>query len=161
MGEGPRSFPWLRGSPRVYNKKERKERSRKRSENRNLERLFEYLKRSLTIARKSIFFNFKQYVFFFVALLIVQMFYGIMTISAYNNDVVERASAENVYDYDLTLTHLNESQYFKVTTYAGSEYTKSKFYTVLDDKTVEYKDGGDTYYDIKLRFKDDISTSGL
>ncbi len=119
------------------------------------------MKRSLTIARKSIFFNFKQYVFFFVALLIVQMFYGIMTISAYNNDVVERASAENVYDYDLTLTHLNESQYYMVRNYSDSVLSVDKYYNVLEDKTVEYRDGGDKYYDIKLRFKEDSSTTGI
>ena len=78
-----------------------------------LVRIIEYLGRSLKIARKSIFFNFKQYIYFFVALLIVQMFYGIMTISSYNNEVVERESATEVYDYDVMLTHLNRDQYEK------------------------------------------------
>ena len=47
-----------------------------------LEKVFEYLRRSLTVAWKSVFFNFKQYFCFFVAILIVQVLYGMMTVSA-------------------------------------------------------------------------------
>jgi hypothetical protein len=43
-----------------------------------LEKVFEYLKRSLTIAWKSVFFNFNQYVCFFIAIIIVQVLYGMM-----------------------------------------------------------------------------------
>ncbi len=117
-----------------------------------MERLFEYLKRSLKIARKSIFFNFKQYIYFFIALLIVQMFYGIMTISAYNNRVVERDSAVSEYNYDIMLSHLNESQYLKVKNYGGSEFSGDKYYKLLEGGTAEYTDGGDKYYDVRLVF---------
>lgn len=117
-----------------------------------LERLFEYLKRSLKIARKSIFFNFKQYIYFFIALLIVQMFYGIMTISAYNNRVVERDSAVSEYNYDIMLSHLNESQYLKIKNYGGSEFSGDKYYKLLEGGTAEYNDGGDKYYDVRLVF---------
>ncbi|MBE6708998.1 MAG: FtsX-like permease family protein [Ruminococcaceae bacterium] len=119
-----------------------------------MERLFgvlEYLKRSLTIARKSIFFNFKQYIYFFIALLIVQMFYGIMTISAYNNEVVERASATEVYDYDIMLTHLNETQYDRVKTYRGEVVEAAKYYTITEEME-SVDDIGDKYYDIRIKF---------
>ncbi len=119
-----------------------------------LERFFEYLKRSLKIAYKSIFFNFKQYIFFFIALLIVQMFYGIMTISNYNNEVVERDSATSEYNYDVMLSHLNESQYLKLTKYAGSEFSGDKYYEALEvgKNANEYMDGADKYYDVRLTF---------
>lgn len=126
-----------------------------------LERLFEYLKRSVTIAKKSIFFNFKQYIYFFVALLIVQMFYGIMTISAYNNEIVERDSATEVYNYDIMLTHLNESQYNKVKDYRGIEYSGAKYYKLVEGTTCEYRDGGDKYYDICIEFTKEDSDKYL
>lgn len=120
-----------------------------------MEKFFEYLKRSLTIAYKSIFFNFKQYVYFFIALLIVQMFYGIMTISAYNNKVVERDSAVSEYNYDVMLSHLNESQYLKIKNYGGSEFSGDRYYKQLEGGTFEYTDDGDKYYDVRLVFTEE------
>ncbi len=119
------------------------------------------MKRSLNIARKSIFFNFKQYIYFFVALLIVQMFYGIMTISSYNNEVVERDSATEVYNYDVMLTHLNQSQYYKVKNYRNIELTAAKYYKIVDGTTHEYSDGGNKYYDICIEFTKDDSEKYL
>ena len=119
-----------------------------------LEKFFDYLKRSLTIAYKSIFFNFKQYIYFFIELLIVQMFYGIMTISAYNNKVVERDSAVSEYNYDIMLSHLNESQYLKIKNYGGSEFSGDRYYQQLEGGTFEYVDNGDKYYDVRLVFTD-------
>ena len=114
-----------------------------------MERLFEYLKRSFKIAYKSIFYNFKQYIFFFVALLIVQMFYGIMTISSYNNNVVENKSATDEYEYDVMLTHLNPTQWDQVKSYGGSNLTQDKYYTIVDE--TQYGD----YYDISIVFNNE------
>lgn len=126
-----------------------------------MERFFEYLKRSFKIAYKSIFFNFKQYVFFFIALLIVQMFYGIMTISAYNNKVVETDSAVSEYNYDIMLSHLNESQYLKIKNYGGSEFSGDKYYKQLEGGTFEYTDDGDKYYDVRLVFTEENANACL
>ena len=130
-----------------------------------LEKLIEYLRRSLSVAYKSIFFNFKQYIYFFVALLIVQMFYGIMTISSYNNSVVETQSAVTEYNYDIMLTHLTDSQYATVKTYGESStgnhaYDGAKYYNIIDGGVEEYKDGARTYYDVRIVFKGD-SDAGL
>lgn len=119
------------------------------------------MKRSLTIAYKSIFFNFKQYIYFFIALLIVQMFYGIMTISAYNNKVVERDSAVSEYNYDIMLSHLNESQYLKIKNYGGSEFSGDRYYKQLEGGTFEYTDNGDKYYDVKLVFTEEDTDTSL
>ncbi|MBR3997211.1 MAG: hypothetical protein IKI93_02575, partial [Clostridia bacterium] len=75
-----------------------------------MENLFEYLKRNLTIAWKSVFFNFKQYLCFFVALFIVQMFYGLMSVSNANNNDVEYSHVTEEYDYHMVLRDLNVDQ---------------------------------------------------
>lgn len=129
------------------------------------ERLIEYLKRSLTIAWKSIFFNIKQYAFFFIAVLIVQMFFGVMTISTDNNNLVERNSVSDAYDYHFLLTNLNEDQMIAVKTYGGNAFTNDQYYSVLkrdtngdgvDDKEMitEYSNMyGDKRYDMYIVVK--------
>ena len=54
-----------------------------------LERIWEYLSRNIKIAWKSVFFNFKQYCCFFAAIFIIQLLFGMMAISAINNNSVE------------------------------------------------------------------------
>ena len=90
----------------------------------DLELIIEYLKRSLKIAWKSIFFNFKQYIFFFIAILIVQMFYGVMTISTDNNTLVEREFVKEYYDYHVLVTNLNEDQANMIKSNKGAIFTK-------------------------------------
>lgn len=102
---------------------------------RMFERFIEYLKRSLTIAWKSIFFNFKQYVFFFIAVIIVQMFFGVMTISTDNNNLVERNSVSGEYDYHFLLTNLNEDQMIAVRTNRGAAFTNDIYFSVLNRDT--------------------------
>ena len=78
----------------------------------DLEKFFEYLKRSLTIAWKSVFFNFKQYSCFFIAIIIVQILYGLMTVSAQNNNRIEYEHVTEEYDYHMVLKDLNQYQAF-------------------------------------------------
>ncbi len=75
-----------------------------------MEKLFEYLTRSVKIAVKSVFFNFKQYACFFVALFIIQSFYGLMSVSYANNNDVEYQHVMAEYDYHMVLRDLNEDQ---------------------------------------------------
>ena len=75
-----------------------------------LENIFEYLKRSLTISWKSVFFNFNQYVCFFIAIIIVQVLYGMMSISNDNNNNVEYQHIMEEYNYHMVLKNLNRDQ---------------------------------------------------
>lgn len=116
-----------------------------------LERIVEYFKRSLKIAWKSIFFNFKQYIFFFIAILIVQMFYGVMTISTDNNTIVEKNSVAEAYNYHVLVTNLNEDQMNIVKTNGGATFTNDIYFKVLDNGITEYKNfDGDKRYDMYL-----------
>ncbi|MBE6709300.1 MAG: ABC transporter permease [Ruminococcaceae bacterium] len=125
-----------------------------------LERLFEYLKRSLKIAYKSIFFNFKQYIYFFIALLIVQMFYGIMTISAYNNETVERDSAIQEYNYDIMLSQLSDAQKNHIVEYGGSSFTGDRYYEIVGEPVKSDADV-DPYYDVRIAFTGEDSSESL
>ena len=134
-------------------------------------RFIEYLKRSFTIAWKSIFFNFRQYIFFFVAVLIVQMFFGVMTISTDNNDKVERDSVSDAYDYHILVTNLNEDQMIAVKTNKGAAFTNDIFFKVLKRDTngdgvadkemiTEYSNEyGDKRYDMYLVLNEDENAS--
>ena len=53
-----------------------------------LERFWEYISRHFKSAWKSVLFYFKQYCCFFAAIFIIQMLYGMMAISATNNNSV-------------------------------------------------------------------------
>ena len=139
------------------------------SSKRVLEALWEYLSRNIKIAWKSVFFNFKQYVCFFAAIFIVQMFYGIMAISTSNNDVVEQQHIEEEYyygdfKYDLALYNLNEYQHNIVVNYNNEKVyyaaRQSKYLTNEEEGEPivhTYKsDAGNEYnrYDVYVDFTD-------
>ncbi len=113
-----------------------------RSEQTDLERLFEYLKRSLTIAWKSVFFNFKQYSCFFAALFIIQMFYGLISVSAGNNNKVEYQHVQNEYDYHMVLRDLNEDQYLYLFNNSGSVFKNDTIFEIMQvDENMNYMSG--------------------
>ncbi|MBQ7715728.1 MAG: ABC transporter permease [Clostridia bacterium] len=115
-----------------------------------MEALWEYLSRNLKIAWKSVFFNFKQYLCFFVALFIVQMFYGVMAISTSNNNVVEQKHVEEEYDYDLALYNLNEYQHNIVVNYNNNKVLKA----ARESKYLTNEEDGDP---IVYSYKNDVT----
>ncbi len=124
-----------------------------------MEAIWEYLSRNLKIAWKSVFFNWKQYICFFLAIFIVQMFYGIMAISTENNKEVERSHVEQEFDYDMVLTNLNGYQYNIVVNYNNSviyQAAAESFYLIDEEKTVEYYDVIDEVkeYDVYISFSE-------
>ena len=96
-----------------------------------MESLFEYLKRSLTIAWKSVFFNFKEYSCFFVALFIVQMFYGLMSVSNANNNNVEYRHVTDEYDYHMVLRDLNTDQYLYLKNDSGAVFKNDLVFKIV------------------------------
>ncbi len=110
------------------------------------EKIFEYLKRSLTIAWKSVFFNFKQYVCFFIAILIVQVLYGMMTVSADNNNHVEYQHVVEEYNYHLIIKELNEVQAYYLMEKEEPVFKSQKIFDIVDVKeNMNYYTGGSVY----------------
>ncbi|MBQ5886490.1 MAG: ABC transporter permease, partial [Clostridia bacterium] len=124
-----------------------------------MERLFEYLKRSLTIAWKSVFFNFKQYVSFFAALFIIQTFYGLIAVSNANNDIIEYQHVQNEYDYHMVLRDLNEDQYLYLVNNSAAVFKNDTIFKILRyDENRNYMTGQDRY-DMYLFFVRDKDIS--
>ncbi len=98
------------------------------------ERIFEYLKRSLTIAWKSVFFNFKQYACFFAAVMIVQVLYGMMAVAADNNDHVEYKHVTDEYGYHLVVKDLNEQQAYYLQSEEKPLFKSQTVYRIIDMK---------------------------
>ncbi len=121
-----------------------------------MEKVFEYLKRSLTIAWKSVFFNFKQYLPFFIAIVIVQLLYGMMTVSADNNDHVEYQHVMENYDYHMILKDLNEDQARYLINDEGTVFKSDVIFNVVRSEQYTNYFSGDDRYDIYLLFTGDI-----
>jgi len=82
------------------------------------------------------------------------MFYGILTISSYNNTVVERESATQEYQYDVTLSHLDEKQFIALKDKKGGSGMKIDDYFTMEPNSIDsyYTEGGDKYYDVRITF---------
>jgi len=116
----------------------------------NLKKIFEYLKRSLLISWKTVFFNFKQYVCFFIALIIIQTLYGMMAVSSFNNNNVELKHVHEEYDYHVVVKGLNENQYVYLFNSQNELFKSSRIYQIL--RTEEYSNSitGEKRYDAYL-----------
>ncbi len=124
-----------------------------------LEKVFEYLKRSIVMAWKSVFFNFKQYVCFFIAIIIVQLLYGMMTVSADNNNRVEYQHIMNEYNYHMVLKDLNEDQARYLLTYEETVFKSDIIFHVVNSEQHENRFTGESRYDVYLFFVGDAKES--
>ena len=121
------------------------------------ERFWEYITRHIKIAWKSVFFNFKQYCCFFAAIFIIQMLYGMMAISATNNNSVAYQQIVEQYDYHYVIRNLTQGQYNYLEGYKRSQnmgiLDKNKQLYVIVDKTERFNEReGKNVYDVYLRF---------
>lgn len=145
-----------------------------------LERIWEYLSRNVKIAWKSVFFNFKQYCCFFAAIFIIQLLFGMMAISASNNNSVEYQQikqeqklelndvdedGELLYadengdpvraDYHFEIHNLTLSQYTFLAKYKGENGVfdeQKQLYVIIDtEKRINELDDKEVY-DVYLRF---------
>jgi len=119
------------------------------------ERVFEYLKRSLTIAWKSVFFNFRQYLCFFMAIMIVQVLYGTMTVAADNNNHVEYQHVTEEYSYHLIVKDLNETQAYYLMEEEEPIFKSQSVYKIMDiHENLNYMTGKNVY-DLYLRLENE------
>ena len=122
-----------------------------------LERFWEYISRHFKSAWKSVFFNFKQYCCFFAAIFIIQMLYGMMAISATNNNSMAYQQIVEEYDYHYVIRNLTQGQYNYLEGYKRSQnmgiLDKNKQLYVIVDSTERYNEReGKNVYDVYLRF---------
>ena len=121
-----------------------------------MEKVFEYLKRSLTVAWKTVFFNFGQYLCFFIAIMIIQVLYGMMTVSADNNNNVEYQHVTEEFNYHMVLKDLNQYQALYLVNDEGTVFKSDVIYEVVrQDENLNYLTKTETY-DVYIRFTRDL-----
>ena len=142
-----------------------------------LERIWEYLSRNVKIAWKSVFFNFKQYCCFFAAIFIIQLLFGMMAISASNNNSVEyqqikqeqkltllddegkpeldeEGNIQRV-DYHYEIHNLSQTQYSYLAKYKsenGAFDEQKQLYVIVDHVERQNEKDDKLVYDVYLRF---------
>lgn len=121
--------------------------------------IWSYLKRHFTIAWKTVFFNFKQFLCFFLAILIVQVLYGMMAVSNANNDAIELAHISEEYDYHMAVKGLNAHQAAYLIENESPVFRSNKIYEIV--RAEEYKNEftGEARYDFFLRFMNNVDRS--
>ena len=138
-----------------------------------LERIWEYLSRNIKIAWKSVFFNFKQYCCFFAAIFIVQVLFGMMAISAFNNNSVEYQQIKQDQkleldevddegnkirtDYHYEIHNLTLGQYSFLADYKGENGVfdeQKQLYVIVDyeERMNTYEGEEKPVYDVYIRF---------
>jgi len=85
--------------------------------------------------------------------MIVQILYGMMTVSADNNNHVEYKHVTEEYNYHLVLRELNEVQAYYLKEAEDPLFVNQKVFTIVDlDENVNFYTGG-TVYDLYLRLE--------
>lgn len=125
-----------------------------------MEKVFEYLKRSISIAWKTVFFNFKQYLPFFIAIIIVQVLYGMMTVSNDNNNNVEYNHIMEQYDYHMVLKGLNDTQArYLIDDNGGAVFKSDILFDVVHMEQYTNRMTGEERYDVYLLFKPELKNT--
>ncbi len=125
-----------------------------------MEKVFEYLKRSISIAWKTVFFNFKQYLPFFIAIIIVQVLYGMMTVSNENNNNVEYNHIMEQYDYHMVLKGLNDTQArYLIDDNGGAVFKSDILFDVVHMEQYTNRMTGEERYDVYLLFKPELKNT--
>lgn len=121
--------------------------------------LLTFFKKNIKLAAKSVFFNYKQYLCFFAALFIIQMFYGLVTISYDNNDPIEYQHVVEEYDYHMVLKDLNGYQANMLINNEIAVFSSDHIYEIVrTNENLDYTTNEKTY-DIYLYFTGDAKTS--
>lgn len=119
----------------------------------------EKLKRNLIFARKSVFFNFKSYLWFFCALIVIQVYLSTFSLSSLNVPNAAKGLADSGYNYHLLLKNINADQYLLVDNGLRNSYSGIKFYEITE--VYQYSETGtfDQRYDVYIKFKNDPDSS--
>ncbi len=131
-----------------------------------------YLKRNIKPAFKTVTFHFKEYICFYIAVMIIQILFGIIVMSASSNIKYERKTVSETYNYHISFLNMNKRQYDYLSKMGDSKYDPSDYpnETVPPAQTgnnVIFKfvkedsrgSGGSKTYDMYFLFEDRDGTS--
>ena len=103
--------------------------------------LYEYLKKNIQIAAKSVKYNYKKYLAFFAAVFVIQTFFGVLLFSSDCSSKEEKQITEESFGCHLILRRLDDSQYVYLQKYAAGN-SPSSVYSIT-----ETRDSSTSYFD--------------
>ena len=118
-----------------------------------------YLVRNIKLAFKSVRFHFSQYLCFFIALFVIQMFYGIITMASDNNNDIEWTMVQQEYNYHIVMKDLNTDQYLYMLDDKYTVFKRDYIHDIVN--VVERTDPGtnEKIYDLYIKLVGDVDDS--
>lgn len=116
----------------------------------------EKLLNNLKYAAKNVFGHLREFSAFFIAVFVIQVFFGVVSLCYYNNNNIDYSYASDGYDYHLELRNLNSDQYYYFMN--NEEYSNRAEDAIYDvTKIVERNKNSlnNTRYDVFIRLYDD------
>ena len=111
-----------------------------------MDKIKDYLSINFKRAFKSVRFNYKQYLCFFVAVFVVQMFFWTLTFSTDTDQNNIRRVAEENYDYHIIIRYMNGQQYTELNNQVYySQFESRRAYEKVDFETYRDMIGRTTY----------------
>lgn len=126
-----------------------------------MERLYEYLRRNITIAVKGVFYNFNQYAVFFAAVFLIQTLFGIITAASDNDNILEYKYVSDEYDYHVALTDLNEAQRLTLVNDTQTVFSDEYIFDIVREVPRDEEGSYNRKYDIYVSLHDDIYSNYL
>lgn len=111
---------------------------------------------NLKLAAKNVFFHLNEFIAFFIAVFVIQVAFGVVGLSYYNNNAIDYKYASEDDEYHIELRNLNSAQYFSVKE-IDSRYSNLRddmLYEPLD-APIKRKVGSETRYDLYIKFIED------
>lgn len=121
--------------------------------------MFDYIRRNIKLSAKSVFYNIKQYSWFFCAIILIQTFISTMSLAAFNNDSVGLELLNEEYDYHIVLKNINADQYLLLENDTSVKFERNRFFAIKN--VVQHGESGsfDLRYDVYIRFNFDPKES--
>lgn len=114
--------------------------------------LFNYIRRNIKLSVKSVFYNMRQYAWFFCAIILIQVFVATMSLSAFNNNAVNHALLNEEYDSHVVLKNINTDQYLLLENDTSVRFERNRFFLITDVVQHGEADTVDLRYDVYIRF---------
>lgn len=114
--------------------------------------MINYIRRNIKLSAKSVFFNIKQYSWFFCAIILIQTFIATMTLAAFNNDRVTLELLEEEYDHHIVYKNVNSDQYLLLENDTSVKFERNKYFRITNVAQHGQDNSFDLRYDVYVRF---------
>ncbi len=120
-----------------------------------MDAFFEYFERNFKLAYKSVTFHFKNYIWFYIAIFLVQTVLGIVGISMQTNSFNAKKTIEERYNSHYAFYYMNTNQVYYLKNAAKYTFKSEHLFDIKEIK--EYYDETDKNYkaDVYIKFAGD------